>query len=200
MALALNGSGTITGLAVGGVPDGTITTDNIANATLAANKFVNNPDQNNIVKIQHFTNNTRIALASNSSDNIIWSFTYNKVTSTNDVICMFNLPFMSNQGSNAVWTYMKMINDSTSTEERHNGAWPMCRASSGSSGGMMCVGIGHFTDSNGAGNYTMRIGYDNRGTTGGAPAATYCPQESSSDDTRVGNTMATCTVIEYTPA
>ena len=197
MALVLNGNGTITGLAVGGVPDGSITSANIASGTLTAGKFATSPTRNNIVKVQHFTDNTRTNLSANSSDNILWSFTYSKVTSTNDVICLFNLPFEGSAGSTACFTYMKMIHNASSTEERDNGAYGHYYNGYEA---YPCLGIAHFTASNGTGNYTMRIGWDCTGSSPCKPGANYCPQESAGDDTRLGNSMATCTVIEYTPA
>lgn len=197
MALVLNGNGTITGLAVGGIPDGSITSANIASGTLTSGKFTTDPSRNNIVKVQHFTDNTRTNLTNSSADVILWSFTYSKVTSTNDVVCLFNLPFEGPAGSSACKTYMKMIHDATSTEERHDGAYGYNYCSTEA---YPCIGIGHFTASNGTGNYTMRIGWDNSTSSVGKPAANYCPQQSSGDDGRIGNTVATCTVIEYTPA
>lgn len=197
MALVLNGDGTITGLAVGGVPDGSITSANLAANTLTEGKFASSPSRNNIVKIQHFTDNTRTNLSANSSDNWLWSFTYSKVTSTNDVICLFNLPFEGSSGSSACYTYTKMIHDASSTEERDNGTYGMHY--NGYEGGPG-VGIAHFTASNGSGNHTIRMGWDCTGSTPCKPAANYCPQQSAGDDGRIGNTVATCTVIEYTPA
>ena len=184
MALVLNGNGTITGLAVGGVPDGSITSANLAV----------NPNRNNIVKTQHFTDNTRTGLSLNSGNVTLWSFTYSKVTASNDIIIMFNLPFSGAGGSGAVRTYGRCTQGSNT--DNHYGTWVYAYASN------CCptTGIAHFTGSFGTGNHTISIGWDNGGYSSGRPAVTYCPQQSSGDDGRIGNTVATCTVIEYTPA
>lgn len=96
MAIQINGNGTITGISVGGLPNGIVDTDMLAAGAASGSKLT--MPAGSIIKIQSYTN---AAKSDVTSDNTWTKFNNTEVTFT---------PTFNNSKLEVMWVYTLMTN------------------------------------------------------------------------------------------
>jgi len=120
MAITINGSGTITGVSAGGLPDGSVNADTLAstldissktltlpNGSVGANTLASTLDLSSktltiptnttglpagtVVQVKTYTNSTSTTLSAGSSDTI-WQMSFNKTSPTSTLVFQGILP------------------------------------------------------------------------------------------------------------
>lgn len=92
MAISINGNGTITGISTGGLPDGCVDTDTLANgaATQAKRTYANDE----IIQTKYGSTTTQVNLTSNSSyQEIGFSTSITPTSSSSDIMVLCDLPW-----------------------------------------------------------------------------------------------------------
>ena len=210
MSIAFNAgtganTGVITGLAVGGLPDGIVDNDMVANNTITAAKtnFTGGLGDA-IINIQPFFNTTRSTVSSLAANNPntyvdIWSFTYNKQQADSQLHTFWYMsgyaPNVS--GANNTMTTARNAADTSIEEDTFSLAWIY----TGVSYQCCAHGIGIFgsdTVNFPAGNTTLLCRFNNpsTGTTTAQPIQVINPN--STDEARFGTrgSRSTCIVME----
>ena len=98
MPITINGSGTVTGISVGGLPDGIVDTDMIANNAIATAKIADNAvtdakstiSGGKILQVVEATNSTSQATSSASMVNTGLTCTINNVASGSKILVLVN--------------------------------------------------------------------------------------------------------------
>jgi len=92
MAIQINGNGTITGISVGGLPDGIVDTDMLANgaATQAKRTYANGE----VIQTKYNSTTTQVQLTSNSSyQEVGFSTSITPTSSSSDIMVLCDLPW-----------------------------------------------------------------------------------------------------------
>ena len=92
MAITINGTGTITGVSVGGLPDGIVDTDMLASGAITAAGL---PD-GSIINTKVFVNSTRASLSEETSRTSLMTVSFNKTSSTSTLVFFGTIPGHSN--------------------------------------------------------------------------------------------------------
>ena len=104
MAIQINGNGTITGISVGGLPNGIVDTDMLAASAVSSAKLASGAvtaavmPANSIIKIQNYQNAAKSDITSNNT----W-------TKWNNTEVTFT-PTFSNSKLEIMWVYSLMTN------------------------------------------------------------------------------------------
>ena len=180
MALVLNGSNnTIGGLAVGGLPDGTVDDDTLAAGT-----------GGKVLKWSVFTNNTRTELPKTTSGNTnrvtLWSVSVNKTVASSTLAWFGHVPTHDDHSAG-----LQMVTDYGGTEIP--GGWSFTYTPTGWTGTINLSGYisGHTTT--GAQTLAFKYYSQNQGADN-APAVYINP--SSTDENRHNQTQSMLTVLE----
>ena len=180
MALVLNGSNnTIGGLAVGGLPDGTVDDDTLAAGT-----------GGKVLKWSVFTNNTRTELTKTTSGNTnrvtLWSVSVNKTVASSTLAWFGHVPTHDDHSAG-----LQMVTDYGGTEIP--GGWSFTYTPTGWTGTINLSGYisGHTTT--GAQTLAFKYYSQNQGADN-APAQWINPN--STDENRHNQTQSMLTVLE----
>ena len=210
MAITINGSAnTVAGLAVGGLPDGTIDADALAasavtNAKIAANAVTSAKIQDGAVAAGDlaagaggkvlswsvYTNNTRTELSKTTSGNTdrvnLWSVSFNKTVASSTIAWFGHIPTHDDHSA-----ALQMVTDYGGTEIP--GGWSFTYTPTGWTGTINLSGYiaGHTTT--GAQNLIFKYYSQNQGADN-APAVWINP--SSTDENRHNQTQSMLTVME----
>ena len=102
MPVTINGSGSITGLAVGGLPDGSVDADTLASNAVTTAKLANGAAtqtkrtyaNDEIIQLKYGTDTSQINLTSNASyQEIGFTTTITPTSSSSDIMVMCDLPW-----------------------------------------------------------------------------------------------------------
>jgi len=108
MAIAIDGDGTITGISVGGLPDGIVDTDMIAAGAVTAAKR----GAGAILQIVQATANTEVSITSTTYTDIGLSASITPSSSSNKVLVLANVQVYCSRGGNQ-GAGVKVLRDST---------------------------------------------------------------------------------------
>ena len=92
MAISINGNGTITGISTGGLPDGCVDTDTLANgaATQAKRTYANDE----VIQTKYGSTTTQVQLTSNSAyQEVGFSTSITPTASSSDIMVLCDLPW-----------------------------------------------------------------------------------------------------------
>mgnify|MGYP003136340699 CR=1 FL=1 len=110
MAITINGSGTVTGVSVGGLPDGIVDTDMLAAEAVTGAKQANG----SIIQVKQAVNS---AMSSESIGNAVWedisglSVSITPTTNTNKILVSYRVAMASTKGQYT--TFLRIVRDST---------------------------------------------------------------------------------------
>ena len=89
MAMTINGNGSITGLAVGGLPDGTVDNDTIAAATIADAKMASGGGK--VLQVLQTTDNTTTTVATTTWTDVGLSLSITPISTTSKIYAIWNM-------------------------------------------------------------------------------------------------------------
>jgi hypothetical protein len=187
------GNTTITGLGVGGLPDGTINADDLASGAVTRAKM---GYAGAIVKMSNYTWNTRTTIPKQAANTIWTNSVVKEFSSTvSTLIAWLHIPA---HGTYSDWCGIYAhISGSTSTSNDGSAFQGITYMSGDAANEPVIIHMnGKRFDSLNAGTHSLVIGYTTRnGSSGDAPANnSYNPN--SSDDARQHQTGSTLTVYE----
>jgi hypothetical protein len=192
MAITL-GDTTITGLGVGGLPNGVVNADDIATGAITSAKM---GYAGAVVKVSHYTWNTRTSTPKTNASTI-WTNTVNKIYG-NGVSSLYAWLHIPGHGTYSDWCGIySHITGSTSTDTDGSAFQGITYMSGDASNEPTIIHMnGKKFPSLAAGNHNLVIGWTTRnGSSGDAPAAnSFNPN--SGDDARQHQTGSTLIVYE----
>jgi len=194
-------TGTITGLAVGGLPSGIIDADTVADSSIAAAKTAFGGG----TKLKHIhciTNNTRASIATGQANtgstwHTMWDLTYDKQFANTELVCYFMINGFGSTVSGAHSPAVYFESDSnTSLNQRITNCINF--AYTGHSYMICSAGTAHCTTILPAGNVSIILQHSNPGS-GTARPIQYINPSGSDDNRLTGGTESSVVIMEVEP-
>ena len=114
MAITINGNGTITGISVGGLPDGIVDTDMIANNAVT-NAKATGIAGGKVLQVIEASSNTTVTTSSNSNEELdLLTVSITPASSSNKVLIFATFVGQATQGSNNSKGYVRVYRGSSS--------------------------------------------------------------------------------------
>ena len=206
MAITINqANNTISGISVGGLPDGCIDSDCFADATIQESDCVNGLVSGSICNAATFYNSTKTTFSWGSgglsSPAQYLDFNYTKLRADSDlhIICTLTTMGGSGAGANSVeWVLTK--GSSTHTTPTASGALNHGNGYTSSSGVNMCTAstVVDSSNCNEAGEWNIKFRNHNYGSDTAGPAFTIM-NPNSSNDARLSQQSSCMMIFEYLP-
>ena len=164
MAIAINGSGTVTGISVGGLPDGIVDAGTLASNSVETAKInaeavgAGKIGNGGIIQVLHMTTTTDVT----ENDHTAWadSGLTQAITMTdasNKVLIMANLfVYVSSSGASEIGAFAKLLRGSTALGSANGIAAHFPLNAGGADDAQSMIPI-HFYDTPGAGTHTYKI-------------------------------------------
>ena len=109
MAIAINGSGTVTGISVGGLPDGIVDTDMLAAAAVTAPKR----GTGGILQVVTATNSTEVSTTSSTYSDTGLTCNITPASSSNKVLVLVSQSYRTQRGTDVANGGIRILRDST---------------------------------------------------------------------------------------
>ena len=114
MTVQINGSGTITGISVGGLPDGIVDTDMIANNAVT-NAKATGIAGGKVLQVIESSSNTTVTTSSNSNEELdLLTISITPASSSNKVLIFATFTGQATQGSNNSKGYIRVYRGTSS--------------------------------------------------------------------------------------
>lgn len=119
MPITINGSGAVTGISAGGLPDGCVTTDDLANSAVTTAKLGNNEASGLCKAWVNFNGTSTVAIrasynVSSITDNGVGDYTVNFTTALADANYAFNGTAGGTASAGVIRTYEEVTARTTS--------------------------------------------------------------------------------------
>ena len=190
-------TGTITGLAVGGLPSGIIDADTVADSSIATAKtaFGGGVKLKHIECIKYSTRTSDSSMMAANNANTYRDYvdvTYDKQFANTTLLTHWLVHGWSAQGANATNTQLYVENDADTSINQtiFNGIFPY----NGNDAQSVCNATAHFTTILPAGNCSLKLRANNPSTDKSSRAVVVI-NPSSTDDSRLGNGLVSRVVI-----
>jgi hypothetical protein len=183
MAVVINGSGTVTGLSVGGLPDGTVDSDTLATDSVVAAKLGTNAVTadalksdaiaaldlpiGSVLQVQNFAITNDQTLANTTEVTLTdWDFTITKVANNSKILCFFK--FYAYYGSSPTYCWIRALangSNVTSASGWNSSIWTNSSLAFTFSNGAHQQENGMFYDTTNASsvNFTFKVDQQNTG-------------------------------------
>ena len=200
MAITINpDNNTISGIAVGGLPNGIIDNDCFADGAVTAAKVATGQLTGISTSTGFVYNNTRtiISFPANTSPTVL-TFTYNKSTTTSRILVYWCITCVGGTGSTCnSWTVEASHAGSSTTRTSEPVGGVIVPTNSYNNGQKSSVGSTIFTNMNQTGDWVIDVNVTNYGGTTNNPINILNPN--STDDTRITQNGSYLYVLEYEP-